>query len=132
MIRKNLKLDILAISAHPDDVEVAAGGTLLHHIAMGQKVGLLDLTRGELSTRGCVETRTQEAFEAAKRLGVVVREQLDLPDGFFTDEEPNLLKIITIIRKYQPDIILTTATNDRHPDHARAANMVVQAAFYQI
>jgi N-acetylglucosamine malate deacetylase 1 len=129
MIRKNLKLDILAISAHPDDVEVAAGGTLLHHIAMGQKVGLLDLTRGELSTRGCVETRTHEAFEAAKRLGVEVREQLDLPDGFFTDDEPNLLKIITNIRKYQPDIILTTATNDRHPDHARAANMVVQAAF---
>lgn len=129
IMEKNHKLDILGISAHPDDVEVAAGGTLLHHIAMGKKVGLLDLTRGELGTRGCSQTRTQEAFEAANRLGVTVREQLDLPDGFFLANEANLLKIIAKIRKYQPEIILATATDDRHPDHARAADMVVQAAF---
>ncbi len=124
-----MKLDILAIGAHPDDVEVAAGGTLLHHIALGKKVGLLDLTKSERSTRGTVPQRTREAHAAAQLLGVVVREQLDLPDGFFTADEANLLKIITQIRKYQPDIILANAPDDRHPDHQRAAAMVVQAVF---
>ena len=124
-----MKLDILAIGAHPDDVEVAAGGTLLHHIALGKKVGLLDLTKSERSTRGTVPQRTREAHAAAQLLGAVVREQLDLPDGFFTADETNLLKIITQIRKYQPDIILANAPDDRHPDHQRAAAMVVQAVF---
>ncbi len=124
-----MKLDILAIGAHPDDVEVAAGGTLLHHIALGKKVGLLDLTKSERSTRGTVPQRTREAHEAAQLLGVMVREQLDLPDGFFTADEANLLKIIARIRKYQPDIILANAPDDRHPDHQRAAAMVVQAVF---
>lgn len=124
-----MKLDILAISAHPDDVEAAAGGTLLHHIASGRTVGLLDLTRAELSTRGNVPQRTAEAFRAAEILGVAVREQLDLPDGFFTADEQSLLKVVTQIRKYRPEIILANAVDDRHPDHRRAADLVVQAVF---
>jgi len=126
---KDMKLDILAIAAHPDDVEVAAGGTLLHHVALGRKVGLLDLTKSERSTRGTVPQRSQEAHRAAELLGATIREQLDLPDGFFTADEASLLKIIMQIRKYQPDIILANAPDDRHPDHQRAAAMVVQAAF---
>lgn len=124
-----MKLDILAISAHPDDVEAAAGGTLLHHIASGRTVGLLDLTRAELSTRGNVPQRTAEAFRAAEILGAAVREQLDLPDGFFTADEQSLLKVVTQIRKYRPEIILANAVDDRHPDHRRAADLVVQAVF---
>lgn len=124
-----MKLDILAISAHPDDVEAAAGGTLLHHVALGRKVGLLDLTKAELSTRGNPAQRTEEAMQSAQLLGAAVREQLDLPDGFFIADETNLLKVIAKIRKYQPEIILVNAVDDRHPDHQRAADMVVQAAF---
>jgi bacillithiol biosynthesis deacetylase BshB1 len=124
-----MKVDILAISAHPDDVEVAAGGTLLHHVALGRTVGLLDLTRGELGTRGDACTRTREAMAAAQLLGATVREQLDLPDGFFTADEASLRKIIAQIRRFRPDIILATANEDRHPDHARAAAMIVQATF---
>jgi bacillithiol biosynthesis deacetylase BshB1 len=124
-----MKLDILAISAHPDDVEVAAGGTLLHHVRLGRNVGLLDLTRAELSTRGNPTLRTEEAFASAKILGAAVREQLDLPDGFFTVDEASLLKVVTVIRKYRPEIILANALDDRHPDHQRAANLVAQAVF---
>lgn len=124
-----MKLDILAISAHPDDVEVAAGGTLLHHVALGKKVGLLDLTKAELSTRGNPTQRSEEAFQSAKILGASVREQLDLPDGFFTQDEASLLKVVTQIRKYQPEIILANALDDRHPDHQRAANLVAHAVF---
>jgi N-acetylglucosamine malate deacetylase 1 len=124
-----MKLDILAISAHPDDVEVAAGGTLLHHVAMGKKVGLLDLTQAERSTRGNPAQRTEEAFRSAGILGAAVREQLDLADGFFTVDEASLLKVIARIRKYQPTIILANAVDDRHPDHQRAANLVAQAVF---
>lgn len=124
-----MKLDILAISAHPDDAEVAAGGTLLHHVALGRKVGLLDLTKAELSTRGNVAQRTEEALQSARILGAAVREQLDLPDGFFTADEPNLLKVIAKIRKFRPEIILANAVDDRHPDHLRAANLVTRAVF---
>lgn len=124
-----MELDILAISAHPDDVEVAAGGTLLHHVSLGKKVGLLDLTQAELSTRGNVVQRREEALQAAHILGVSLRHQLDLPDGFFTLDEPNLLKVVAVIRKYKPAIILANATDDRHPDHARAAELAVRAAF---
>jgi N-acetylglucosamine malate deacetylase 1 len=123
------KLDILAISAHPDDVEVAAGGTLLHHAAQGKKVGLLDLTRAELSTRGNPVQRAEEATQAAQLLGVSVRAQLNLPDGFFMVDESNLRKVVTQIRKFQPEIILANAFDDRHPDHQRAAQLVVQAVF---
>lgn len=124
-----MKLDILAISAHPDDVEVAAGGTLLHHVALGRKIGLLDLTHAELSTRGNVRQRSEEAAQASTLLGALVREQLDLPDGFFTADEINLRKVIAAIRKYRPEIILANSNDDRHPDHKRAADLVVQAVF---
>lgn len=124
-----MKLDVLAISAHPDDVEVAAGGTLLHHIALGHKVGLLDLTKGELSSRGNVPQRTEEAFNAAQILGASIREQLDLADGYFKADESSLLKVVHKIRKYRPDYILANAFDDRHPDHRRAADLVVQATF---
>lgn len=124
-----MKLDILAISAHPDDVEAAAGGTLLGQVATGRSIGLLDLTRAELSTRGNVPQRSAEAEQAAKLLGASVREQLDLPDGFFTSDEASLLKVVRIIRKYKPGIILANAFDDRHPDHQRAADLVTRAVF---
>lgn len=124
-----MKLDILAISAHPDDVEVAAGGTLLHHIAIGKKIGLLDLTQAELSTRGNVEQRAQEARASADLLGITIRDQLGLADGFFNLDQANLLKVIAKIREYQPDLILANSVDDRHPDHQRAANLVEQAVF---
>lgn len=124
-----MKLDVLAISAHPDDVEVAAGGTLLHHIELGHKVGLLDLTKGELSSRGNVTQRTEEAFQSAQIIGASIREQLDLPDGYFTADEASVLKVVNKIRKYRPDYILANAFDDRHPDHRRGADLVVQAVF---
>lgn len=124
-----MKLDVLAISAHPDDVEVAAGGTLLHHITLGHKVGLLDLTKGELSSRGNVSQRTEEAFNSAQIMGASIREQLDLPDGYLTADETSVLKVVNKIRKYRPDYILANAFDDRHPDHRRGADLVVQAVF---
>lgn len=126
---REMKLDILAISAHADDVEVAAGGTLLSHIAQGRRVGLLDLTQAELSTRGNVTQRNEEALEAARLLDVPVREQLYLPDGFFKVEEANVLKLVAQIRKYRPSVVLANAKDDRHPDHNRAAQLVEQAVF---
>jgi N-acetylglucosamine malate deacetylase 1 len=124
-----IHLDLLAIGVHPDDVELSASGTLLRHIAQGKKVGLLDLTRGELGTRGNAQLRTLEALAAAKKMGAIVREQLDLADGFFQHTEANLLKIIPIIRKYRPQIVLANALQDRHPDHGRAAKLVTDACF---
>jgi bacillithiol biosynthesis deacetylase BshB1 len=124
-----MKLDILAISAHPDDVEVSAGGTLLHHVALGKKVGLLDLTRAELSTRGNVVQRAEEAHQSCVILGAVVRDQMGLPDGFFNIDQTNLLKLVAKIRFYQPELILANSVDDRHPDHQRAANLVEQAVF---
>lgn len=124
-----MKLDILAIGVHPDDVELSCCGTLLKQIEKGNKIGLLDLTRGELGTRGSAKLRTQEALEAAQMMGALVRVQLSLKDGFFSHQEDNLLKIITIIRQYQPDIIICNAIEDRHPDHARAAKLTSDACF---
>lgn len=124
-----MKLDILAIGVHPDDVELSCAGTLLRHIDLGYKVGLLDLTLGELGTRGSAEIRTQEAMASAQLMGALVREQLDIGDGFFTHNQANLLKIIHIIRKYQPDIVFANALEDRHPDHGRAAKLIVDACF---
>jgi len=115
---KNMKLDILAIAVHPDDVELSATGTLLKHIDMG-KIGILDLTRGELGSRGTAETRDVEAADSAKIMGLHARENVRMADGFFAHTEENLRKIITILRKYQPDIVLANALNDRHPDHGR-------------
>jgi len=124
-----MKLDILAIGAHPDDVELSCGGTVLSHVAQGYKVGILDLTRGELGTRGTADTRKEEATNAAKILGAVVRENLGFADGFFMNDREHQLELIRYIRKYQPDIILAPAINDRHPDHGRAAQLVEEASF---
>ncbi|MFT4663544.1 MAG: bacillithiol biosynthesis deacetylase BshB1 [Polaribacter sp.] len=124
-----MKLDILAIGVHPDDVELSCSGTLLRHIAEGKKVGLLDLTRGELGTRGSAEIRDEEAANSAKLMGALVRENLGMADGFFQNDKANQLKIIQILRKYQPEIVLANATNDRHPDHGRAAKLTHDACF---
>lgn len=125
-----MKLDILAIGVHPDDVELSASGTILKHIELGKSVGILDLTKGELGTRGSAELRTQEATNAAKILGVSVREQLEMKDAFFENDEVHRKQIIKIIRKYQPEIVLCNAISDRHPDHARAAKLTADACFY--
>lgn len=125
-----MKLDILAIGVHPDDVELSASGTILKHIALGKKVGLLDLTLGELGTRGNAILRTEEATKAAKILGVSIREQLTMADGFFENNETHQKQIIEIIRKYQPEIVLCNAVSDRHPDHGRAAKLTADACFY--
>ncbi len=125
-----MKTDILAIGIHPDDVELSASGTLLRHAARGRSFGLLDLSRGELGTRGTPELRTEEAREAARILGAAFREQLDIPDGLFTWSPENLTKIIRAIRKYKPEIVLCNAVDDRHPDHARSARLVADACFY--
>ena len=124
-----IKLDILAIGVHPDDVELSCSGTILKSIAAGKKVGILDLTRGELGTRGSAEIRTQEANAAAEYMGVAIRENLDMKDGFFQHTEENLKKIAGVIRKYQPEIVLANAVSDRHPDHGRAAKLVSDACF---
>ena len=125
-----LKLDILVLPAHPDDAELYCSGTIAKHIALGKKVGVADLTRGELGTRGTVEIRQEEANHAAKLLNLSVRENIGLRDGYFKDDEKDQLEVIKVIRKYQPEIIITSATSDRHPDHARSAKLVEHAGFY--
>jgi len=125
-----MKVDILAIGVHPDDVELSCGGTIAKHISIGKKVGILDLTYGELGTRGSAEIRTKEAIEAAKILEVSFRAKLNLQDGFFENDPENQKLIIEQIRKCQPEIVLCNAVNDRHPDHARAAKLVSDACFY--
>jgi len=124
-----MKLDILAIGVHPDDVELGCSGTIVNAIAEGKKVGIVDLTQGELGTRGTIVTRYAEAAAAAKILGVSVRENLKMADGFFQNDEAHQRLVITAIRKYQPDIILCNAPEDRHPDHGRSAKLVSDAAF---
>jgi N-acetylglucosamine malate deacetylase 1 len=124
-----MKLDILAFGAHPDDVEMSCGGTIAKHIALGKTIGIADLTKGELGTRGTSEIRAKEAEEAAKILGVRVREQLNLRDGFVTNDEASQLRVIKAIRKYQPEIVLANAIGDRHPDHRKASELVKDAAF---
>lgn len=124
-----MKLDILAFGVHPDDVELGCAGTIMAAIDQGKKVGIVDLTRGELGTRGTPTTRTHEAAAAAKIMGVDVRENLDMADGFFINDEAHQRKIIALIRKYQPDVILANAPEDRHPDHGRSAKLVSDAAF---
>lgn len=124
-----MKLNILAIGAHPDDVELGCGATLAKEIANGKKVGILDLTRGELGTRGTPEIRAVEAQRAAEILGVVVRENIGIPDGFFTNSKENQLKIIEVIRKYQPEIVLCNAVDDRHIDHGKGAKLTSDACF---
>ncbi|MAT90459.1 MAG: bacillithiol biosynthesis deacetylase BshB1 [Flavobacteriaceae bacterium] len=124
-----MKLDILAIGAHPDDVEMSCGATLAKEIDLGKKVGILDLTRGELGTRGTPEIRKKEAAAAAEILGVEVRENLQLDDGFFKDDKTSQLAVIEILRKYQPEVVFANAVDDRHIDHGRAASLVRNACF---
>ncbi len=124
-----MKLDILAFAVHPDDVELSCSGTLMSAIADGKKVGVVDLTRGELGTRGTAETRLQEATEAAIVMGLHVRENLEMADGFIQNDQQHQLRIIQSIRKYQPEIILANAIHDRHPDHGKSAKLVSDAAF---
>ena len=123
------KLDILAFGAHPDDVELGCGATIAKEISLGKKVGIVDLTRGELGTRGSAELRDKEAAAAAKILGVNVRENLKFADGFFINDKKHQLEIIKLIRKYQPDIVLCNAINDRHIDHPKGSNLVSDACF---
>jgi bacillithiol biosynthesis deacetylase BshB1 len=124
-----MKLDVLAIGVHPDDVELSCAGVLLVEKNNGKKTGIIDLTQGELGTRGTIETRYAEAANAAKILGVDVRENLKMADGFFENNELNQRKIIQVLRTYQPEVILCNAPTDRHPDHGRAAKLVADAAF---
>lgn len=123
-------VDILAIGIHPDDVELSCAGTLLKHIAAGYTVGILDLTHGELGTRGSGELRLKEAAKAAKILGVQFRENLGLEDGFFKNDKEGQFKIIEKIRQYKPKIVICNAVADRHPDHGRASQLVSEACFY--
>jgi bacillithiol biosynthesis deacetylase BshB1 len=123
------KLDILVLPVHPDDAELGCGGTILKHIAAGKKVGVIDLTRGELGTRGSAEIRAQEAAAASEILGLTLRGNLGIPDGFFQNTREYQLKVIEVIRRYQPDIIITNAHYDRHPDHGRASDLVEASVF---
>jgi len=124
-----LKLDILVLAAHPDDAELGCAGTIASHIAKGHKVGIIDFTRGELGTRGTVDDRNQEAEASAKILNISVRENLDLKDGFFQNTIENQLPVIRAIRKYKPEIVLTNAKHDRHPDHGKGAQLAFDACF---
>lgn len=123
------KLDILAIVAHPDDAELACSGTLVNAINEGKKIGVVDLTQGELGSRGTIETRAKEAAAASKIMGFPTRENLQMADGFFTENNGNLLKVVEVIRKYRPDLVITNAIEDRHPDHGRASQLVSRACF---
>lgn len=125
-----MKVDILAIGVHPDDIELGCAGTLLRHQAQGCSIGLLDLTRGELGSRGSAVIRTAEAAASAKLLGAKFRENADMADGFFQHTEENLRKIIRVIRMAQPEIVLANALRDRHPDHGRAAKLIADACYY--
>lgn len=124
-----MKLDILAFGVHPDDVELCAAGTILKHQAMGYTAGIVDLTQGELGTRGNAQIRMQEAQAAAETLGVQVRENLEMADGFAENSRENVLKIIRVVRKYRPTVVLANAVRDRHPDHARAAGLTSRACY---
>lgn len=124
-----MKLDILAIGAHPDDVEMSCGATLAKEISLGKKVGILDLTRGELGTRGSAEIRDKEAQDAAKILGVSMRHNLEFADGFFENNLVTQLEIVKIIRKYRPEIVLCNAIEDRHIDHGKGSKLVSDACF---
>ncbi len=124
-----MKLDVLVFAAHPDDAELGCGGTIVQQIELGKKVGIVDLTQGELGTRGDVETREKEAQKASESMGVMVRENLLMSDGFFTHSSQNLLKVVEMVRKYRPEIVLANSVTDRHPDHGKAAKLVSEACF---
>jgi len=124
-----MKVDILAFAAHPDDIELSASGTLMNQIKLGHKVAIVDLTQGELGSRGTIETRYTEAEAANNIMGITTRVNLKMPDGFFENSKENKLKIIEIIRHFQPSVILANAVSDRHPDHGRGSQLVREAIF---
>lgn len=125
-----MKLDILAFAAHPDDAELSCGGTLLSHQSRGKKIGIVDFTKGEMGTRGTPEIRMQEAYAASKVLKLDARENLGFADCFFKNDLEHRMRVISIIRKYQPEIVLANAVTDRHPDHGRAAQLVAESCFH--
>ena len=127
--KKIMKLDILALAAHPDDAELSCAGTLLQAKKHGKKIGIVDLTAGELGTNGTAETRKDEAAEASRILGLDARVNLGMPDGFFQNSKENQIKIIEQIRKYRPDVVLINAVSDRHPDHGKGAVLAKEACF---
>ena len=124
-----MKLDVLAIGAHPDDVELGCSGVLIKEVKKGKKVGIVDLTQGELGTRGTVETRYQEAADAAKIIGVHVRENLKMRDGFFVNDEAHQMQVIQVLRKYRPEIVIGNILDDRHPDHGKGGKLIYDACF---
>ena len=124
-----MKLDILVFAAHPDDAELNCSGTIISEIARGKKVGVVDLTQGDLGTRGSIEVRREEASKAAKIMGIAVRENLKFRDGFFANDETHQLALIKCLRKYRPEIVVANAIHDRHPDHSRAAELARDACF---
>jgi bacillithiol biosynthesis deacetylase BshB1 len=124
-----MKLDILVLAAHPDDAELGCGGTIVKHVKMGHKVGVIDFTHGELGTRGTIETRSQESAESSKIMGLSVRENLGLPDGFFRNDREHQLVVIQAIRRYKPEIVIANAIYDRHSDHGRASSLAYDSCF---
>lgn len=125
-----MKLFVLAIGVHPDDVELSCSGTLINEVKKGNAAGIVDLTAGELGTRGTAETRAQEAANAAAIMGLSARENLGMRDGFFKNDEEHQLKLIRAIRKYQPEVVLANILDDRHPDHGRAGKLIADSCFY--
>lgn len=124
-----MKINLLAFAAHPDDVEISSSGTMIKHKALGYSTGIIDLTRGELGTRGSAEIRDKEAQKSAEIMNLDIRENLGFADGFFEVNKENMLEIVKRIRKYKPDILLANALSDRHPDHGRGSDLVSRAAF---
>ena len=125
----HMKLDILVLASHPDDAELGCGGTVIKHIRAGYKVGVADFTRGELGTRGTPQTRDREAAESARILGLSIRENLHLADGFFQGDRDSQMKVIRVLRKYQPEVVLANAIKDRHPDHRRGSELAFESCF---
>lgn len=125
-----MQLDILAFGAHPDDIELSCAGTIIKAVKAGKKVGIVDLTEGQLGTRGTAEIRLKEAANAAKAMGVSVRDNLGMMDGYFKNDDEHRIKLIRKIRQYKPEIVLANVPLDRHPDHGRASQMVTEACFY--
>ncbi len=125
-----MKLHILAFAAHPDDIELSCAGTIIKHVQAGKSVGIIDLTQGELGTRGSAALRYQEATAAAEVMGVAVRENARMADGFFTNDEAHQRQVIKYLRHYQPEIVIANVLADRHPDHGRAGRLVADACFY--
>lgn len=124
-----MKLDLLVLAVHPDDAELGCSGTIIKHIAQGKKVGIVDFTKGELGTRGTAETRAEESRNASAIMGIHARENIGIRDGFFKNDEAHQLEVVKMIRKYQPEIVLTNALYDRHPDHGRASDLTNDAIF---